>query len=191
MSRSDITLPQKRRFGKTSRTDRWWLVPLLVFLVVADDFAFLGLVLIPKVAAAGLITIKGIVTHQVGEFDEVGYPSGSLQGLVDALVASGDEQIAPELFADLGDALDGLLEPIGIAGHAAVFPDHFAELPMQGQRRLRPADPHEAIDSSLRLLLRSLELGKIVGDLVLVDVVEVVADGLRQHEVAVGEALHH
>ena len=32
MSRSDITLPQKRRFGKTSRTDRWWLVPLLVFL---------------------------------------------------------------------------------------------------------------------------------------------------------------
>ena len=28
MSRSDIPLPQQRRFGQTSRTDRWWLIPL-------------------------------------------------------------------------------------------------------------------------------------------------------------------
>jgi hypothetical protein len=32
MSGSDLSLPQQRRFGQTLRTDRWWLVPLLVFL---------------------------------------------------------------------------------------------------------------------------------------------------------------
>lgn len=32
MSRSDIPLPQQRRFGQTSRTDLWWVTPLLVFL---------------------------------------------------------------------------------------------------------------------------------------------------------------
>ena len=32
MSQSNIPLPQQRRFGQTSRTDRWWVVPLLVFL---------------------------------------------------------------------------------------------------------------------------------------------------------------
>jgi hypothetical protein len=32
MSRSDISLPQPRSFGQTTRRDRWWLEPLLVFL---------------------------------------------------------------------------------------------------------------------------------------------------------------
>ncbi|MCH2137474.1 MAG: hypothetical protein MK074_00260 [Phycisphaerales bacterium] len=32
MSRSNLSLPQQRRFGETSRTDTWWLVSLLVFL---------------------------------------------------------------------------------------------------------------------------------------------------------------
>jgi len=32
MSRSNLSLPQQRRFGQTARTDHWWLTPLLVFL---------------------------------------------------------------------------------------------------------------------------------------------------------------
>jgi len=32
MSRSNLSLPQQRRFGQTARTDNWWLVSLLVFL---------------------------------------------------------------------------------------------------------------------------------------------------------------
>ncbi|MDG2053738.1 MAG: hypothetical protein P8J86_03425 [Phycisphaerales bacterium] len=32
MSRQDLSLPQQRRFGQTSRPDWWWLQPLVVFL---------------------------------------------------------------------------------------------------------------------------------------------------------------
>jgi hypothetical protein len=32
MSQAPLPLPQQRRFGKTSRTDAWWLQPMVVFL---------------------------------------------------------------------------------------------------------------------------------------------------------------
>ncbi len=32
MSQADVRLPQQRKFGETSRTDAWWLAPLLTFV---------------------------------------------------------------------------------------------------------------------------------------------------------------
>ena len=114
-----------------------------------------------------------------------------LERLVERLAVAEDADVLPELLAQRRDLGDRLGQALLAAGHAAVVPHDLAELAVE------PVDGAAAVDRQ--------ELVHLVGD-ALLGVLEhrivgrdggrseqrreVVVDRRRQHEVAVGEALH-
>src|SRR5690606_4750517 len=158
--------------------------------VVAQSLAVLGLRLGAEVTATRLATVEGVDAHEFTELDEVSHAAGLLQALVEGVGRAEDLQVAPELLLQLLDETDGLLEPLRVAVHAAVLPHDPTELLVEGVGRAGAADGEELVDA-----LVDLGLGGDDGRVRLVDLVEraigeVVADGVRQHEVTVSEALH-
>ena len=83
-----------------------------------------------------------------------------------------------------------LLQPVLGPLHAAVLPHDVAELAVVGVDAAGAVVGHEVVDARLHRLLASTTAGWSVGDLLERPVGEVVADRVRQHEVAVGQALH-
>lgn len=59
-------------------------------LIVSLCFAVGSLMFGPKVRSTGLVTIESIDAHQFGEFEEIGYPAGPFQLLVELVSAAGD-----------------------------------------------------------------------------------------------------
>ena len=48
-------------------------------LVVAPGLALFGLVLLSEMPPAGLLSGQGVAGHELGQLEQVGYPSGLLQ----------------------------------------------------------------------------------------------------------------
>ncbi len=135
--------------------------------------------------------MQGVEAHELGQFEVVDDPVRLLQRLVELFAGAGHLDAAPELLADGRDALQGGAQALLGAGHAAVLPHEFADLPVEGVGGAVAADGEQQAEPVLGLGHR-LRHGRVVGvDLVGVRVAgQVVVDGGRQDEVAVGEALH-
>ena len=110
---------------------------------------------------------------------------------IESFLASGDEEVGVELLAELVDELDAFLETLLCTAHTYMFPEDVAEFLVERIDRTLALDVHEAVDLSLNALLGLCKLRQI-GREVRPDslVGEVVLDGVRQHEVAVCQALH-
>ena len=88
--------------------------------VVALALAVGVLVLLAEMAAAALLAGEGVAAHELAEFEEVGDAGRLLERLVERVGRAGDAHVGPELLAQRGDLLEGLLEALPVARHPAV-----------------------------------------------------------------------
>src|SRR5918992_2941527 len=132
-----------------------------VLVVVPESLAVLGLRLRPEVAAAGLAPVERVDAHQLAELEEVGDPAGPLQGLVHAVGAAEDLDVAPEVLAERPDQVDGLAQAVSGALHAAVLPHDVAELAVVGVDAAGAVGAKELLDLLRDRLLR-LDHGRVV-----------------------------
>src|ERR1043166_5253220 len=152
--------------------------------------AFGDLEFLAEMAAAGFAAMQGVEAKQLGELHEVRDPPGVLQVLVQLAVLPGDIDIMPEFFTQFWNALERFLQPGFVARHAALVPEQFAQFPMQRGDRAFALDGKQFRLRCFELILRSLELrvgGRKFGRL---GRGQIMADGARQDEIAVGQALH-
>ncbi len=134
--------------------------------------------------------MQGVQAHQLGQFEVVDEPVGLLQRLVELLPGAGHLDPAPELLAQPRDPLQRPGQPGRVAGHAALVPEQFAEFAVEGVRGAVAVDREDQVEPVLDLGLHLAQhrvLGGHGGQRV---ARQVVVDGGRQHEVAVGQALH-
>ncbi len=142
-------------------------------------------------ASARFLAGQCIEAHQLTQLKEIGHAASLVQFGVVVAVRTGHAHLFPELLADGADFRDGLVQSFRIARHAALVPHHLAETSVEMVHRLRALVVDKELDAVLHILLRSIELRRVRGDLACADVVrEVVADGVRDHEVAVCQTLH-
>src|SRR5437870_152164 len=130
------------------------------------------------------------MTHQLGELEEVGHAAGVLERLVELFALAAHVDVLPELVAQRADPSDRLLQSRGVPRHPALVPHHATELAVESVDRLPTARPKEAADPLVHLILNRAERRMLAVDLGELRLSEVVADGVRQDEVAVGEPLH-
>src|SRR5437867_10455415 len=159
-------------------------------LVVTLRLALRRLILFAEVTAARLLALQGVVTHQLGELEEVGHAAGVLERLVELFTLAAHVNILPELVAQHADPSHRLLQPRSVPRHPAFVPHQSTELAMEGVDRLPTARPKEATDPLVHLTLDLAERRMLNVDLGGFRLAEVVADRVRQDEVAVGEPLH-
>ncbi len=160
-------------------------------LVVALGFSVGVLMFFSEVAAAGFFAGEGVEAHEFAEFEEVGDAVGAFEGLVEAVAIAGHMEVAPEFGADFGDFLKGLGEGFFGAGHSTKVPHDFAEALVEGGDRLFAVNREEFSEAVSGVALGVGKGGVISGrGRVGGHGGQVVADGVRQHEVAVGKALH-
>src|SRR4029453_16236587 len=132
-----------------------------VVLVVAQRLPILGLGLGPEVPPAGLAAVEGVDAHELTELEEVGDPTGLLQGLVEGLGGADDLHVAPELLAQRADQVDALAQALGRALHAAVLPHDVAELAVEGVDRPVAVDREQLVDAGVDRRER-LDHGRVV-----------------------------
>ena len=159
-------------------------------LVVAHRLALGRLVLGPEVAAAGLVALERVEAHELAELQEVGHAPGVLERLVELLAAAGHLQVLPELLAQLRNHREAFLQALPVSGHAAALPHDLAERAVELGRGALALDPEQPLVALGHGLLGLLDLGVIRGHGGELLPREVIADGVRDDEVAVGQALH-
>ena len=79
-----------------------------VVFIVAQGFAFRGLVFFAKMSATGFVALQCVDTHQLGEFQEIGNTSGTFQRLIEIIAVPRHSYLVPELFAKFGDFFERL-----------------------------------------------------------------------------------
>src|SRR5690606_24890887 len=121
----------------------------LEVLVVALGLPLLGLVLLPEMTTAGLLTEQGVAAHELAELQEVRDAPRLLEALVQLFAGARHVQVLPELLADPRDLLQRLLEARLVAGHAALVPDELAQLPVEGIRAPLALNGEELVDARL------------------------------------------
>ena len=159
--------------------------------VVALGFAFLGLVLLAEVSAAGFLTVEGIVGNEFAHQDEVAQVDGLVEFDVHAFFRSRDEEVGLEFLAKFLHQFQTLLQSFLRATHTDVLPHNVAEFLMDGIDAALALDVHQAVDFIADSLLCLGKFGQIGADLAPERLVgEVVLNRVRQNEIAVGQALH-
>ena len=150
------------------------------------------LVLDAEVAAAGLVALEGVEAHELAELEEVGHAAGVLERLVELLrrrrgrvTFFQNSSRRPGIFAER------LLEALLVARHAAVLPHDLAELAVEGVDGPLALDREQALRAlGDRGLRRARPRGGRRRPASNFSRREVVADGVGDDEVAVGQALH-
>ena len=141
-------------------------------------------------AATGLAPVERVDAHELAELEEVGDPAGLLQRLVHAVGRTEHLHVAREVVAQATDQVDRLAQAVLGPLHSAVLPHDVAELAVVGVDAACAVDRHEVVDPALHGLLCLDDSGVGLGNLVERTICEVVPDRVRQHEVAVCQALH-
>src|SRR5690606_3665427 len=152
-------------------------------LVDAPRFPVFRLILLTEMAAARFLADQRVTRNQLGELEEVGYPPGALQALVESLSLTGHAHLAPELLPETGELLQRPLQPGAIAAHPHVVPHESAELAMEVIDGSLPAHREEPFRARAHLLFHLRELGAIGGNGAQRLAREIVADGVREDEV--------
>src|SRR5688500_11322284 len=160
-------------------------------LVVAQGLSVLGLVLLAEVAARALLAVARVAAHEARELEEVGHAARLLEALVQLLAGAHHLELAPVAILELVDLSDRALQALGGARHAALLPHQVPQLAVEGVDAARAADRKEARHALGGLALDRPEGGVVdLHALLAEELREVVADRVRQDEVAVGEPLH-
>ena len=142
-------------------------------------------------AAARLLAVEGVAGHQFAQFEEVGQTQRLFELDVEVVLLADDLHVLPELLAERLNLGDGLFERLLRAGHADVLPHDVAQLLVDVVHRLFAVDGEQFGDllpDALLGFVESLGVGLHLRGLNLVR--EVVADGVGQDEVSVGQTLH-
>lgn len=160
-------------------------------VVITQRFAFGSLILGTEVTTAGFVTGESVATHEFAKLQEVGHATGFFQRLVEAVTATTDHDIFPEFLAELRDALDGFGKTVAIAGHAALVPEEETEFTVEVVHSALAID-REKLLGPLLSLTRRIHKGGVrgVGALAAELGREVRAQGVRDDEVPIGQALH-
>ncbi len=158
--------------------------------VIAERFTFGSLKLFTEMAAAGFAAVEGVHAQEFGEFEEVSDAAGLFQGLVELLVGTEDAYIFPEFFAKCGNERESFLEAGFIASHTAIVPDNFAEFAVEGVDGALAAAIEKFFCDGGGVGDGFLHSRGIGGDLCGLGGREIVADGIRNNEVAIGKTLH-
>ncbi len=147
--------------------------------------------LFAEVAAARLLPGESVETHDLGQLEEVVDPSRLLQALVQSLCFAQDADVVPELLVEGRDLGERLFQSGRGARHPAVIEHDLAELPVEPVDGAGAANGHEAVNGGGDLGLRFGER-RVVGRhrRLVEEFGQVVGDGGREDEVAVGQALH-
>ena len=163
---------------------------VLEIFVVAFGFAVGVLVFLAEVAAAGFAAFEGIAAEEFTELEEIGDATGFFEGGIEGSGVPWDADIFPEFLAEGGDLGEGALEGAFAAGHSAVVPHDATEFAVEVIDGAFAFDGEElsgaGADGGFCLEEFGLGSGGSFADLWS----EVIADGGREDEVAVGEALH-
>ena len=110
---------------------------------------------------------------------------------VESFFRSGNKEVGVEFLAQFLDEFDTFFQTFGGAAHTHVLPHDVAQLLVDGVDTALALDVHQTVDLGLNGLLGSLKLRQVGGDAwpnLLVG--QIVLDGVRQHEIAVGQTLH-
>ena len=159
--------------------------------VVALGFAFLRLVFFAEVTAAAFVAVEGIVGDEFAHEDEVFEADSLFEFHVNAFGGAGNEEILVERLAQGFEFGKAFLQAFGGAAHAHVFPHDVAEFLVDRIHGTLALNGEELVDACLDSIFGSLELGQVGGEAGNGDLVaEVVLNGVGQHEVTVGQALH-
>ena len=143
-----------------------------------------------EMAAAGFLAVAGVVAHDFGEFEEVRHAAGFFEFHVGILAAAGDADVFPELLADHGDLRQRLAQPFAGPGHAAVVPHHHAQLAVEGIHGAAALDRQQFAGAFAHGGLGFFELGLRGADRARLLLNQIVGDGRRDDEIAVGQPLH-
>ncbi len=142
--------------------------------------------LLAEVAAARLVAVQGVEREELGQLEEVGHASGLFQLLVQLGPAARHAHVLPELLAQLRDLGQGVAQAGLVAGHAAVVPHQPAERAVELVDRAAPVDLQQPLDACLHLALHGAHDRVVEVHLGQLGLGQVVADGQRQDEVAIG-----
>src|SRR5437867_6943306 len=118
-----------------------------VIFIVAQCFAFRGLMFFAKMRAGRFVALQCVDTHQLGEFQEICNTSGTFQGLIEIIAVTRHSYLAPELFAKFGDFFECLAQSLFVPRHSAFLPEKQAKLPMERIDRTSAVDVEEFLDS--------------------------------------------
>ena len=164
-----------------------------VVLVVALRLSLLRLVLLAEVTAARLVAVERVLRHQLAELEEIRHAQCKLEVLVQRLVRARDRDVVPELLAERRDLAHCLLQSLLRPRHADVVPHDVAEAPMEIRHRPRALDLEQLADLVERLTFGFEErrmVRRTAGWSARIDAGEVVAERVRNHEVAIRQTLH-
>src|SRR5207248_8085708 len=121
-----------------------------VIFIVAQCFAFRGLMFFAKMRAGRFVALQCVDTHQLGEFQEIGNTSGTFQRLIEIIALTRHSYLVPELFAKFGNFFERLAQSLFVTRHSAFVPEKQAKLPMERIDRTSAVDVEEFLDSGTR-----------------------------------------
>ena len=147
--------------------------------------------LLAEVTTARLLAVEGVVGDELTHGDEVAQAEGLVELYVHALLSARHKEVGLKFLAQLLDFLKRRLKALLGASHAHIVPHDVAQLLVDGVHRAVAVYVHQVVEVGLHAFLGFLKLWEVGreawhGDLV----AQVVLDGVRQHEVSVGQTLH-
>src|SRR3712207_3465188 len=110
---------------------------------------------------------------------------------VQTVLRSGNEEVVIELVAYFLEQLQALLQAFLGTAHAHVFPHDVTQFLMDGVNGTLTLNIHQSVNFLLNGglgLYELLTIGRYLGPQCLIG--QVVLNGVRQHEITVGQALH-
>src|SRR5215213_1498875 len=159
-------------------------------LVVAQRFSVGRLALRAEVAAAALGPVQRIDGEQFAEFEVVGDAAGVVEGGVQVGRVARHRHVLPELLTQCPDFADGFAQAGVAARHARLVPEHGAGGAMEiadGPASLDREQPREPVLRGRGRFPEAIVVGRYRRQR---RAREVVADGVGNDEVAVGQSLH-
>src|SRR5436305_13304977 len=129
-----------------------------VIFIVAQCFAFRGLMFFAKMRAGRFVALQCVDTHQLGEFQEIGNTSGTFQRLIEIIALTRHSYLVPELFAKYGNFFERLAQTLFMTRHSAFVPEKQAKLPMERIDRTSHVDVEEFLDDSPNIFFYLSEL---------------------------------
>ena len=158
--------------------------------IIALSFTVCQLVLQTEVCTAGLLTVERIIAKHLSKIEESSYAPSLLELLIHTFCAADHLNIGPELLADGRNLLDSVHEGLLGTAHADILPHKLTELAVNFIGGLGTLNIHHLLDTSLHLILSSLELGSSRSDAAGFLSGKVRGERSGDDEITVGKALH-
>ena len=114
-----------------------------------------------EMCACGLVALKRVDTHQLGEFQEIGNASRAFQGLVEVIAVPRHSYLVPELFSQLGNFCKRFTQSLFVTRHSAFVPEKQSKLSMERIDCTSAVDAEEFLNPGANILIDCSELFRI------------------------------